>query len=71
MSQFTSRLLFVGHDASRTGAPILLLHLLGWLKANSDVSFRILLGDGGPLEGDYRALAPTWVLRRELGPPPG
>ena len=56
------KILFLGHDASRTGAPIVLLHLLRWLKANSNISFEILLKSGGPLEGDFAALAPTKVL---------
>ena len=65
------RIIFVGHDASRTGAPIQLLHLLRWLKADSDSSFHILLNDGGPLEEDYQAMAPTWVMSRELSRPSG
>ncbi|QDV36257.1 glycosyltransferase family 4 protein [Tautonia plasticadhaerens] len=58
------RVLFIGHEASRTGAPILLLHLLRWLRGGGDVHFRVLLGKGGPIEGGYRELAPTWVLDR-------
>ena len=57
------RVLFVGHEASRTGAPILLLHLLRWLKQNSGMQFEILLREGGALEGDFAALAPTTVLK--------
>ncbi|WP_435011821.1 glycosyltransferase family 4 protein (plasmid) [Tundrisphaera lichenicola] len=58
----------MGHDASRTGAPMILLHLIRWLKANTDASFSILLGDGGPLEAAFRELGPTWILPRELWP---
>ena len=56
------RILFVGHDASRTGAPIVLLQLLRWLKTNTDLHFGVLLGHGGPLVDEYRSLAPTWVV---------
>lgn len=57
------KILFIGHEATRTGAPILLLHLLQWLKRNSGMQFEILLKKGGPLEGDFAALAPTTVLK--------
>jgi len=36
------KILFISHDASRTGAPILLLNLLKWLKNNTDLDFDIL-----------------------------
>jgi glycosyltransferase involved in cell wall biosynthesis len=52
-------ILFVSHDASRTGAPIALLTFLRWLRANTDYRFEILLGSGGPLEPAFESLAPT------------
>jgi glycosyltransferase involved in cell wall biosynthesis len=61
--------LFLGHDAGRTGAPIVLLHLLRWLRAHADLDLSVLLVDGGPLEDEYRALAPTWVVRHERDRP--
>lgn len=51
--------LFLGHEASRSGAPLILLHYLQWLRQNSDLSFSIALWNGGPLEADFRRLAPT------------
>jgi glycosyltransferase involved in cell wall biosynthesis len=51
------RVLFISHDASRTGAPILLLNLLRWLKVNSDLSFSVILRNGGMLEPEFSALA--------------
>lgn len=59
-------ILFVSHDASRTGAPFMLLHLLRWLKEHTDLSFQILLIRGGALEPDFAAIAPTLVLSREI-----
>jgi glycosyltransferase involved in cell wall biosynthesis len=53
------KVLFISHDASRSGAPVVLLHLLRWLKGNSDLPFHILLRDGGALEPDFAALAPV------------
>jgi glycosyltransferase involved in cell wall biosynthesis len=52
-------ILFVSHDASRTGAPIALLTFLRWLRANTDYRFEILLGSGGPLEPAFESVAPT------------
>lgn len=56
-----SKILFVSHDASRTGAPLFLLHQLRWLRANTDLSFAIILRTSGPLEADFRALGETLV----------
>jgi len=54
--------LFISHDASRTGAPIVLLHLLRWIKDNSNISFQIILRNGGELEEEFRAIAPTFIF---------
>lgn len=58
--------LFIGHDALRTGAPIVLLHLQRWLKEHTGIRFGTLLVGGGPLEAEYGALGPTWVLERAI-----
>lgn len=52
---------FVGHDASRTGAPILGLTFLRWLVATHPIDLRIALLAPGPLVADHHALAPTSV----------
>jgi len=57
------KILFISHDASRTGAPILLLQLLQWIKRNTEIQFEILLQKGGPLQDDFAALAPTTILK--------
>lgn len=55
--------LFIGHEARRTGAPILLLNFLRWLRHHRpEVSFDVLLIEGGPLETEYREIADTVVL---------
>lgn len=65
--------LFVGHDASRTGAPTSLLRLVRWFKLNTDLRFQVLLRGDGPMLSDYRAVSHTDVLEqgivRRLGPP--
>ena len=53
---------FSGHDATRTGAPLMFLYFLRWVRANTDLAFEIVLLDGGPLEEDFRALGRVRVL---------
>ena len=54
------RILFLGHEASRTGAPLLLLEIIRWLGANSAFEMAIFLERGGQVEQDYSKLAPTF-----------
>jgi len=56
------RVLFVVHDASRSGAPILLLRLLRWLVAQDAVEVHTLLLMGGPLTADFQKVSKTCVL---------
>lgn len=59
-------LLFISHEASRTGAPILLLHYLRWLRQTARYDFEVLVlrsdEHRGELLADFRALGPTHVL---------
>ena len=57
------RVLFVSHEASRTGAPIMLWHFLRWLRDNTDLDFETLLLNHGPLVEDFAALGPVHVVR--------
>jgi glycosyltransferase involved in cell wall biosynthesis len=57
-----SGILFVSHDATRTGAPIALLHFLRWFKTNGNRPFSVLLGGGGELVADFEKLADTWSI---------
>jgi glycosyltransferase involved in cell wall biosynthesis len=52
-------ILFVSHDSSRTGAVLLLLQFLTWLKRHDTIPFQILLGKIGPLAPNFAALART------------
>jgi glycosyltransferase involved in cell wall biosynthesis len=56
------KILFVGHEATRTGAPIVLLNLLRWLRANASIEFRLLLLAGGELESEFAKLSKVSVL---------
>lgn len=53
------RVLFVTHEMSRTGAPMMLLHFLRWLRARGTIEFEVLAAKGGVLEPDFAALAPV------------
>src|SRR5262245_34600577 len=58
-------ILFVSHDASPTGAPFVLLHLLRWLRGNTNLDFHVALNATGTLESQFAELAPVAVFRRE------
>ena len=66
MSSGPRTILFLNHSASRNGASILLLHLLQWLRTNSDFKLEVLSIGGGPLIDDFRAVAPTLVWRTPM-----
>jgi glycosyltransferase involved in cell wall biosynthesis len=55
----TRPIVFVSHDASRTGAPIFLLRFIRWFKENESVPFRVLIGSDGPLVKDFASFAPV------------
>lgn len=43
-----------------------LLHFLRWFKVNTSIPFQILLKEGGDLESEFEALAPTVVLGQRV-----
>jgi glycosyltransferase involved in cell wall biosynthesis len=54
----TKKILFISHDASRTGAPMLLLTFMKWLKdEHPEYEQYLYLGRGGELYNDFRKLA--------------
>jgi glycosyltransferase involved in cell wall biosynthesis len=55
-------ILFLGHDAGRTGAVIVLLHFLRWLKENQpEIAIDILLQRGGDLVPMFKELGKTRI----------
>ncbi len=60
-----SKILFISHDATRTGAPILLLNFLKWLKKNSDFTFEVLLRNPGPLVEEFAEIAPVRIVHHQ------
>ncbi|RSK36044.1 glycosyltransferase family 4 protein [Hymenobacter metallilatus] len=57
-----ARLLFVLHEASRTGAPFTQLHLMRWLKQHTQHKMLILLLKGGALEPEFAEVAQVHVV---------
>jgi glycosyltransferase involved in cell wall biosynthesis len=55
-------ILFVSHDAGRTGAPLVLLNFQRWLKGNTGLEFATILRRRGPLEADFAALGKTFLI---------
>lgn len=64
------KILFISHDASRTGAPLVLLHLIQWLNNNSpSIKIDILLLKGGSLEVDFRKVCDKTFVFSEIYKP--
>ena len=53
----------ISHDASLTGAPILLLHTLRMMKDRYE--FKIVLKKGGVLENEFKDIASTVILKHK------
>ena len=58
------RVLFVSHQATRTGAPAVLLSFLRWLAEHGSVDAEVLLWRDGPLESAFREVAPVHIAGR-------
>ena len=56
------RVLFIGSDASRSGAPLYLINVLRWLNEHRKIPAELFLCYGGQLEADYAAVLPTTNL---------
>ncbi len=61
MRQANKKILFISHNASRSGAPMVLLYLLKWLKKNTTLKFDVLVLYDGALLPDFKALTDTYV----------
>jgi len=55
------KILFVSHDGSRTGAPMVLLHLLKFLKRNTEIEFEVLLCKDGILVSEFEKICKTYI----------
>jgi len=59
LNRSANGILFIGHDATRTGAPLILLELIKWLRFNTNFNIEIFLKKGGYLLSEYQAIAQT------------
>lgn len=47
-------LVFIGHDATRTGAPTSLLNIVKWIASNTELQCATIFNTGGPLVDEYK-----------------
>ena len=59
-----TKTLFVCHEGQRTGAPLLLLWLIRWLKSHRSIQPVVALMRDGPLKEEFSALCPTITFER-------
>ncbi len=59
-----AQVLVVGHDGSRTGAPLALLETVRWLAQDPTLDVRVSLLSGGPIVDDFATAVPTTVAPR-------
>jgi glycosyltransferase involved in cell wall biosynthesis len=56
-------LIAITHDASRTGAPLIILKLAEQFKAFFDLNIVCILCDGGELEVDFENMGPSYLVQ--------
>jgi glycosyltransferase involved in cell wall biosynthesis len=59
------RVVFLGADVSKSGAPMLLLHFVRWLRSHTSVPFGVVSIWEGALSEDFRSVAPTMALHED------
>lgn len=59
------KILFVSHEASRSGAPKVLLYFLNWLASHTDFEIFILLKKDGELLSEFEALGKVFLWPTE------
>lgn len=55
------KILFISHDASRTGAPFVLLNFFIWLKRQNRYHITVYLKSDGPLTDSFKQVADTYL----------
>jgi glycosyltransferase involved in cell wall biosynthesis len=61
-------ILLIGHEASLTGAPKVLLAFSHWLKFIKNEKIEIILKSGGPLLEQYQKVAPVYIWEQDYRP---
>lgn len=62
LSSAAQKILFVSHDASRTGVPMTLLTLMRWLHTTGNAEMALLLAGEGELLPHFKKIAPVQVI---------
>lgn len=65
MQKKNYKVLFISHDATRTGAPIVFLHQTKWLIENTEFQAHYLLLGKGPLLNTFEGIAKTWIWNQD------
>jgi glycosyltransferase involved in cell wall biosynthesis len=65
MQKKNYKVLFISHDATRTGAPIVFLHQTKWLIEKADFQAQYLLLGKGPLLNTFESIAKTWIWNQD------
>jgi len=60
MNKQHPKLLFITHESTRTGAPLLLLNLLKWMKQNTTYEFCLLIKRNGILTSEFENSCKTF-----------
>ncbi|MFD2999147.1 glycosyltransferase family 4 protein [Pontibacter toksunensis] len=60
------KVLFISHEATRTGAPLFLLHLCKYLKQNTDLELYFLIKRDGPLSEEFANLGSTFIYQSSV-----
>lgn len=65
------KILFITHNASRSGAPLVLYYFMKWLKEeHPSFSLNLLFVKGGALEADFKGLCDTTYYVKKTGKKP-
>ena len=59
------KVLFIGHEASLSGAPLLLLNILNVVKHDPEIGIRIVLKRGGVLVNQFKNIGPTIQIKSD------
>lgn len=58
-------IIFVGHEAEKSGAPILFLDIIKWFKKYTEYKVKVILLRGGQIQEEYQKNAETLILRQK------
>ena len=62
----SKQVLFISHEATPTGAPIVFLDFLKWFNTNSDIPFELLLARGGSIESKFEQLGSPFIFEPDF-----